>query len=235
MDAHPQSKTALVTGGNRGIGLAVCRGLLQAGFRVILAARSMDKAQAAMDQLESTQVSPLVLDVDWDNSILDAAARVQWEFKHIDVLVNNAGIYPDQGVNILTVGRDLLHQALNTNTFGPIKMVQGFLPLLEQASGARIINVSSGYGTLAGLSSNVPSYCLAKLTLNGATIMLAEALKPKGIAVYALCPGWVRTDMGGPSAPRSPEQGAYTVIWLATEASASLSGKIFQDRQVVSY
>jgi NAD(P)-dependent dehydrogenase (short-subunit alcohol dehydrogenase family) len=151
------------------------------------------------------------------------------------VLVNNAAVYPDEGVNILNISRNLLESTLNTNTLGPISIVQAFLPLLEKASNARIINVSSGYGEISGLSAEVPSYCLSKLALNGATIMLADALRPKRIAVYAMCPGWVRTDMGGASAPRSPEEGADTAIWLATEASFGQSGKYFRDRKEISY
>lgn len=229
-----QHKYALVTGGNKGIGFAICQGLLKAGFEVILAARSLDKAKAAID-IQSSQIHPLVLDVADDDSIHHAVAAAQRDFRHIDVLINNAGIYPDEGVNILTIDRNLLVQAMQTNTFGSIQTAQAFLPLLEKAAAARIINVSSGYGALDGLSANVPSYCLSKLALNGATIMLAEALQSKGIAVYAMCPGWVRTDMGGASATRSPEQGADTAIWLATDASPKLSGKFFRDRQEISY
>ena len=118
---------------------------------------------------------------------------------------------------------------------GPIRTTQAFLPLLEKAAAARVINVSSGYGALDGLSANVFSYCLSKLALNGATIMLAEALQPKNITVYAMCPGWVKTDRGGASAPRNPEQGADTAIWLATAASLDLSGKFFRDHQEISY
>lgn len=234
MNSHNQNKNALVTGGNKGIGLAICQGLLKAGFQVILAARSLDKAKQAID-VQSDRVHPLVLDVADDDSIHQAAEEVGREFNQIDVLINNAGIYPDEGVNILTINRNLLERTMNTNTFGPIRTAQAFLPLLEKASAARIVNVSSGYGALDGLSASVPSYCLSKLALNGVTIMLAEALQSKAIAVYAMCPGWVRTDMGGASATRSPEQGADTAIWLATEASASLSGKFFRDRQEISY
>jgi NAD(P)-dependent dehydrogenase (short-subunit alcohol dehydrogenase family) len=235
LNPNSQSKYVLVTGGNKGIGFAMCQGLLKAGYEVILAARSLDKAKAAIEHLQSPLVHSLVLDVADDHSIHQAADAFAQEFGHLDVLINNAGIYPDEGMNILTIDRSILNQAMHTNTFGPIRIVQAFLPLLEKASAARVINVSSGYGALDGLSANASSYCLSKLALNGATMMLAEALKPKSIAVYAMCPGWVRTDMGGESAPRTPEQGADTAIWLATEASFDLSGKFIRDRQEISY
>lgn len=236
MNLSSQVRTALITGGNKGIGFATCKGLLAAGFEVILAARSLDKAKAAADQLDrASRVRALQLDVTDDDSICRAAADLSQEIGHLDVLVNNAGIYPDEGVSILTISRDLLNLTMNTNAFGPIQITQALLPLLEKAPAARVINVSSGYGELRGLSANVPSYCLSKLTLNGATIMLAEALRSRRIAVYAMCPGWVRTDMGGTSASRSPEQGADTIIWLATEASQDLTGKFFRDRSEISY
>jgi NAD(P)-dependent dehydrogenase (short-subunit alcohol dehydrogenase family) len=230
-------KVAIVTGGNKGIGFAICKGLLAKGFEVIVAARSLDKAKAAAEQLRSanSKVYTVELDVTDDQSIHQAAKHLSQEIHHLDVLVNNAGIYPDEGISILNISRELLSSTMDTNAFGPIIVSQAFLPLLEKAKNSRIINVSSGYGQLNGLSHNVPSYCLSKLTLNGVNIMLADALKEKGIAVYTMSPGWVRTDMGGSSAPRSPEQGADTAIWLATEASLNLSGKFFQDRKEISY
>lgn len=220
MNPQFSGKRALVTGGNKGIGLAICKGLLSAGFEVILAARSLKSGQESAEQLPSAEskVRVVELDVTDDESIRRVAEQLNHEITQLDVLVNNAGIYPDEGVNILTISRDLLELSMNTNAFGPIRVTQALLPLLEKASNARVINVSSGYGQLSGLSADVPSYCLSKLTLNGATIMLADALQSRGIAVYAMCPGWVRTDMGGSAAPRSPEQGADTAIWLATEA-----------------
>ena len=178
---------------------------------------------------------PLVLDVADDDSIERAVATYSQEFEHLDVLINNAGIFPDEGINILTIDRNLLELAMNTNTFGVIRTTQAYLPLLEKAPAARVINVSSGLGALAGLSADSPSYCLSKLALNGVTIMLAAALKSQGIAVNSMCPGWVRTDMGGASATRSPEQGADTAIWLAMNADSDLSGKFFRDRQEISY
>ena len=231
------NKTALVTGGNKGIGFAICKGLLDLGFEVFLAARDIDKGKAAVEKLSTDNDSVMLveLDVTDDESIKNAVTSVSQITDTLDVLVNNAGIYPDDGVNILTVSRDLLTTAMNTNAFSPIAITQAFLPLLEKADNPRVINVSSGNGQLNGLSINYPSYSLSKLALNGATILLADALKSKNIAVYAMCPGWVKTDMGGDSAPRTPEQGADTAIWLATEGKMQKSGKFFRNRTEQPY
>ena len=230
-----QGKRALVTGGNKGIGFAISRGLLAQGFEVILAARLLDNAKVAITKLQSSNVRPIELDVSDDDSINLAAKNLSQEIDLLDVLINNAGIYPDEGVNILTISRELLARTMNVNAFGAIRVTQAFLPLLLNSSNARIVNTSSGYGELAGLSADVPSYCLSKLTLNGATIMLAEALRTKGIVVNAFDPGWVKTDMGGNNASRTPEQGADTAIWLATIAPLILTGKMFYNRQEMSY
>jgi len=231
-----QSKIVLVTGGNRGIGFAIAQGLLQKGCEVIITARSLDKAQESAEKLQALgKVTPIELDVTDDHSIAQAVENLCQQVNQLDILINNAGIYPDEGVNILTISRDLLESTLNANTFGAIRMVQTFLPLLEKSQDARVINVSSGYGEINGLSADVPSYCLSKLALNGATIMLAQALRSNEIAVNAMCPGWVRTDMGGATASRSPEQGADTAIWLATEASRNETGKFWRDRKIISY
>ena len=229
-----ETKIALVTGGNRGIGYEIAQGLLAKEYQVIITARSLDKAQQAGSKLQG-KVIPVELDISSDRSIQAAFENVKQKIDRLDVLVNNAGIYPDEGVDILTIDRELLNLTLNTNTFGAIQVTQAFLPLLEKSSDARVINMSSGMGSLDGLITTAPSYCLSKLALNGATIMLAESLQTKGIAVNSMCPGWVRTDMGGSSAPRSPEQGADTAIWLATEAPHHETGKFWRDRAEISY
>ncbi|MEM8675908.1 MAG: SDR family oxidoreductase [Cyanobacteria bacterium P01_G01_bin.67] len=228
------NKTALVTGSNRGIGYAIAQGLLAKGYRVIITARSLEKAQQAAQKL-GKNVIPVELDISNDISIESAVAVLKQSMDRLDVLINNAGIYPDSKVNILTVEREVLNSGLNTNTFGTIKMVQTFLALLEKSEDARVINISSGMGALHGLTTTAPSYCLSKLALNGATLMLAQSLSSRGIAVNSMCPGWVQTDMGGTSAPRTPEQGADTVVWLATEASHNKTGKFWRDRTEISY
>jgi NAD(P)-dependent dehydrogenase (short-subunit alcohol dehydrogenase family) len=226
------SKVALVTGGNRGIGREIVRQLAAKDVEVFLAARAQKAGEKVAAEI-GKGVHVLELDVANDQSIARAAKAFGAESDRLDVLINNAGIYPDEGVTVLTITREKLVETFQTNTFGAIRVTQAFLPFLKQASGSRVINVSSGYGELDGLSANVPSYCLSKLTLNGVTLMLSQALS--GIAVNSMCPGWVRTDMGGPNASRSVEQGADTAVWLALEAPHRLTGKFLRDRQEIDW
>ena len=232
---NKQTKIALVTGGNRGIGYAIAQGLLKANFQVIIGSRSLEKGKEAAEKLNSSLASAVEIDIADDNSINKAFDELKNKIERLDILINNAGIYPDNGFNILTIDRELLTKTLNVNTFGAIKTTQIFLPLLEKGDQARVINYSSGYGQLNGLSASVPSYCLSKLTLNGATIMLADALASKNITVNAVDPDWVSSDMGGANAPRTVEQGADTAIWLATVDSVQDSGKLWRDRTIVSF
>ena len=227
-------KTALVTGGNKGIGREIVRQLLGKGFRVFLTARNADAGKKAASSLQG-DVHFLQMDVSDDASIEIAAKAFGERKEKLNVLVNNAAIYPDENLYILTISRDQLVKTFQTNTFGPIRVIQAFLPFLKPSIEPRIINVSSGYGAMDGLSQVVPSYCLSKLTLNGVTIMLDQALRSDGVAVYVMCPGWVRTDMGGPTATRSVEEGADTAVWLATDAPRNLSGRFFRDRKVIDW
>ena len=138
-----------------------------------------------------------MLDVSDSHSIREAADQFASISDRLDVLINNAGIYPDERLTIATIPRQRMVQTFQTNTFGALEVTQAFLPYLRRAGTSRIINVSSGYGQMEGMSPDVPSYCLSKLALNGLTIMLAVAIHNDGIVVNSMCPGWVRTDMGG--------------------------------------
>ncbi len=228
-------KTVLITGANRGIGFETARQLAARGFHVVIGARSRHQGQKAQRELEKAgKVSLLILDVSDSRSIASAVSGFA-AIGQLDVLINNAGIYPDEGVSILTISREQMTGTFQTNTFGALEVTQAFLPFLKKAVPARVIIVSSGYGQLAGLSANAPSYCLSKLALNGVTIMLAEALREHRIAVNSMCPGWVRTVMGGSSAPRSVAEGAETAVWLATEADQNLTGKFFRDRKEIPW
>src|SRR5688572_13896152 len=155
-------KTVLITGGNRGIGFETARQLTTRGFHVVVGARSEQHGQKAVRDLARLgKASLLVLDVSDSKSVAAAASEFS-SIGHLDVLLNNAGIYPDEGISVLTIAREQMVSTFQTNTFGALEMTQAFLPYLKKSPAARVINVSSGYGQLDGLSANVPSYCLSK-------------------------------------------------------------------------
>jgi NAD(P)-dependent dehydrogenase (short-subunit alcohol dehydrogenase family) len=237
MSPDKTQRIVLITGSNRGIGLETARQLARRGFYVVIAARHEGTGHQATEaiQAQGGKAAFLALDVSSSHSIRNAASQFAAIAARLDVVINNAGIYPDEGLTILTLPRDRLTQTFQTNAFGPLEVTQAFLPYLRQTAAARVINVSSGYGQLEGLSPDVPSYCLSKLALNGLTIMLARALHADNIAVNSMCPGWVRTDMGGPNATRSVEEGADTAVWLADEAPHELTGKFFRNRQEIPW
>jgi NAD(P)-dependent dehydrogenase (short-subunit alcohol dehydrogenase family) len=240
MPKHNSEKSqpvVLITGANRGIGLETARQLARRNFHVVVAARDEAKGRAAAESIQSAggTATFLALDVNNSASIRAAAKNFATISGRLDVLINNAAIYPDEGVSVLNIGRTQMEQTFETNVFGPLEVTQAFLPYLRKSTAARVINFSSGYGQLDGLSADVPSYCLSKLTINGLTIMLAAALAADNIAVNSMCPGWVRTDMGGPNATRSIEEGADTAVWLAADAPQELTGKFFRDREEIPW
>ena len=202
---------SLVTGGNRGIGLEVCRQLVEKGHQVILSARSYAKAEAAAQSLEG-DVAPLQLDVDDPASIATAAQSVANHFGRLDALINNAAIDYDTDQQVLTADIARVGRVLHTNTLGPWRVAQAFLPLLELSAHGRIVNVSSQAGSWSALTGGTPAYTLSKMALNALTVMMANALKPKRILVNAICPGWVATEMGGSGGGPVPP-GAASVVW----------------------
>jgi NAD(P)-dependent dehydrogenase (short-subunit alcohol dehydrogenase family) len=237
MSPRNTERIALITGSNRGIGLEAARQLAGREFHAIVACRDEGKGQTAAEGIRQAggKATVLPLDVSSSESIRTAALRFETFSDGLDVLVNNAGVYPDEGPSVLTVPREKLVQTFQTNAFGALEVTQAFLPYLRKTAGARVVNVSSGYGQLDGLSDGEPSYSLSKLALNGLTIMLAEALRADSIAVNSMCPGWVRTGMGGPGATLSVEEGADTVVWLADEAPHNLTGKFFRNRREIPW
>ena len=231
-------KIALVTGANKGIGLEIVRQLAKAGFRVFLTARDRQRGEEASKTLQQDGMSVefLQLDVADETSIDKLAKELPSQIDHLDVLVNNAGIYLDaSNASVLEVEPTLILQTLQTNTLGPLRLTQKLVPLLAQSNAGKVINVSSGGGQLTDMSDWAPAYSLSKTALNAVTGMMAAALRDKHIVVNSICPGWVRTDMGGSGASRSVQQGADTVTWLATEAPSDLTGKFLRDRKVIPW
>ncbi len=218
---------ALVTGASRGLGREVARRLVQEGYTVLAGVRN----PAGMLPLPGVDV--LALDVADPASIAAAAASVRARQGRLDVLVNNAGILLDRMGDALALDPELLHRTLETNTVGPLRLVQALAPIMPK--GGRIVNVSSGGGQLSTPATWAPAYCISKTALNAVTVQLAEALRPRGIAVNAVCPGWVRTDLGGPEAPRSLQQGADSILWLVLQADPGLTGGFWRDGERIDW
>lgn len=231
-------KVALVTGANRGIGKEIARQLTDRGFLVLLAARRIEDARRAVDELSRPGIVPMALDVTAPPA--DLAARVQAARGRLDVLVNNAGVYQAGGApdgagagSVLDVDLAAVRATLEVNALGPLRLSQILSPLLRASGDGRIVNLSSGMGQLAGLGSDSTAYRLSKVALNAITLQLHAALAPR-IKVFAACPGWVRTDMGGRSAPKSVEQGADTPVWLAT-SDEPVPGSFYQVRRRIAW
>ena len=215
----------LVTGANRGIGAEVCRQLLARGCTVIGAARAPSKVQHG---------EPLALDVRDDASVEAAAASVQRQHGRLDALVNNAAIVLDRGEPIAGLDPQTLRDTLETNLVGPLRVTRAFWPLLA-TRGGRVVMVSSMSGQLGQAEVWAPAYGISKTALNALTVQFAAAGRSRGIAVNCVCPGWVRTDMGGPVAPRSVGEGAKGIVGLVLDAPASLSGTFTRDGEPLDW
>jgi len=229
-------KTALITGANRGIGWEVAHQLAGKGFHVFIGARNREAGLKAVDKIakKGGEATFLKIDVADNASVIAAAREFAKAVDHLDVLVNNAGIIVDGDNSILEISDDLLRKTLETNTLGALRVTHAFVPLLTKSKAPRVINISSGGGQLTGGADGwSPAYCISKTALNGITSQLATALSK--FAVNSVCPGWVRTDMGGPSATRSVEEGADTIVWLAADAPQKLTGKFLRDRKEIAW
>ena len=222
---------ALVTGGNRGIGLHVCRQLAERGHSVLLTARSADAAAAAAS-VAGTE--PLQLDVTDPASIAAAARQVAERYGRLDVMVNNAAITYDTWQRAVDADLAAVREAAETNLYGPWLMVQQFLPLLRASEHPRIVNVSSEAASLASMGGGTPAYTVSKVALNALTRMLAAELRRDHVLVNAVCPGWVATDMGGPGG-RPVEEGAASVVWAATLPDSGPTGGFFRDGRPVPW
>ncbi len=230
-------RVALVTGANRGIGFEICRQLAQRKIHVLLTARDERKGQHAAGRLRTDggEVQFHALDVAAPESIRRVGKFVENEFGRIDILVNNAAVYLDEGIPGLEVDLITVRQTMEVNAYGPLLLCQVLIPLMRQHRYGRIINVSSGAGSLTEISGGTLAYSLSKVSLNAITRILADEVRGSGILINTMDPGWVRTEMGGRHAPRSVEQGADTAIFLATLPDNGPTGGFFRDRKPIPW
>ena len=239
-------RVALVSGASRGIGAEIARGLAaDHGFLVFAGARNPSQL-AASSSIErvapggapshhagaATSLVTIELDVTDQASVDEARDRIASEAGRLDSLVNNAGVYGDP-VGAADYDLEGAHEVLEVNTFGPWRLIEAFLPLLRESSQPRIVNVSSGAGQLSDMNGGRGPYRVSKAALNALTRTLAW--DERDIKINAMCPGWVRTDMGGSAAPRSVEDGADTAVWLATLPDDGPTGGFFRDRKPIPW
>jgi NAD(P)-dependent dehydrogenase (short-subunit alcohol dehydrogenase family) len=226
------NSVALITGSSRGIGFEVARQLAARDFTVIVTGRTERAAASAAKKIGGSAVGH-ALDTSDAASIRELAAWVTKEVGRLDVLVNNAAILVDEGESILNTTPETFEATMRVNAVGPLLVTQAVAKLLRKSKAARVVNVSSGAGQISSMSGYAPAYSISKATLNATTVMLAAALP--FARVNCADPGWVRTDMGGPHATRSPEEGADTIVWLATLPASGPTGGFFHDRKRIAW
>ncbi len=216
-----------MTGGNRGIGHEACRQLAEAGFDVVLTGRDPATGRRGAEELG---VRWARLDVSDPRSVAECAG----EQREVDVLVNNAGVLLDEGRGALELDEETLRATFETNFFGAYRTCRAWLPGMVERGYGRVVNVSSGAGSISRMTSYAPAYSMSKAALNALSRMLAYAASGD-VKVNAMSPGWVRTDMGGPAAPRGVDEAVDTLVWLATLPADGPSGGFFADRRQLAW
>jgi NAD(P)-dependent dehydrogenase (short-subunit alcohol dehydrogenase family) len=233
---------AIVTGANRGIGRGVTKQLALLGYRTILTSRDELKGKLTVNELKKEigtgPAGDLIhhqLDVTDIESIRRLYEFVMDEYEGADILVNNAAVLLDPFGRILPTPLEIYRTTMETNVHGPLLLCQTFIPMMIKRNYGRIVNVSSGAGQVENMVDDMPAYRLSKIALNGLTLMLADRVKGTNVLINAGCPGWVRTEMGSPDAPRSIEEGAEGIVWLATLPDGGPHGCFFRDGHLIPW
>jgi NAD(P)-dependent dehydrogenase (short-subunit alcohol dehydrogenase family) len=231
-----RERVALVTGANRGLGFETCRQLLAMGMTVVMAGRdsaALERARGNLGEDARPRALAVSMDVTDTESIAAAHHIVSARVGSVDVLVNNAAVLLFDDEEVLSIPPSGFRDTFETNVFGVIEVCRKFVPEMSRRRYGRVVNVSSGAGQLATMSNYAPAYSMSKAALNAFTRILASTYRDAGVLVNAVDPGWVRTDMGGPSAPRSLQEGADTIVWLATLPDGGPTGGFFHDRRAI--
>lgn len=227
------SLIVLVTGAARGIGFAAAKQLAARGAKVIIASRDLQRSEKAAQQIGGS-TEAIQLDITDESSLRNAVELIRQRHGRLDVLANNSGVLLDADESLASLNPQILRDTLETNLIGTLRVSLAMLPLLKQSAAPRIINVSSGAGQLDGEPQAwAPAYSISKTALNMLTQQLTAALPD--VIVNSMCPGWCRTEMGGPEAPLSADEGAGTLVWLALDAPHSLRGSFVKQRKVIPW
>jgi len=231
------ARVALVTGANRGMGLETCRQLLGSGLRVAMTGRdgrAIERARRDLDAGSGDAIA-VTMDVTVPASIEAARRTIAERLGPVDVLVNNAAVLLFETSNVLSIPADGFRSTFETNLIGVIEVCRAFVPTMATRGYGRVVNVSSGAGQLSTMSTYAPAYSISKAALNAFTRILADTYRDRGVLANAVDPGWVRTDMGGRSAPRSVPEGIDTTIWLATLPDDGPTGGFYRDRRPIAW
>jgi len=239
-----QQRVAVITGANRGMGFETCRQLAERGMVVVLTSRDVQAGECAVNELRSEGhgVTFQPLDVTDQASIDAVRDYLVDEHGRLDVLVNNAGVMLEpsdpankEGASIFNTDLELIRQSLDTNAFGALRCCLTYIPLMREHDYGRIVNVSTSMAALANMGGGWPGYRMSKVSLNVITRVLAAELSETNIKVNSVCPGFVRTGLGGEGAPRSIEEGVDTTLWLATLRDEGPSGGFFRDCKAIDW
>lgn len=229
-------KTILITGSNKGIGFEIARQCAIDGHSVIISGRNKLRVNEAQEILakEGWLVETLTMDVSDPQSVLSAASEFASRNISLDVLINNAAIIVHEDDSLLNDPEDSMKKTMNTNCFGPLRVTKAFVEFMKK--GSHIINISSGGGSMTDpIGGWAPAYCVSKSALNALTRHLAYELQSQHIRVNAVCPGWVKTEMGGAGAEREVEKGAETPAWLVNDGAGERTGLFFRDKQQIPW
>lgn len=231
-----KARIVFVTGANRGIGLQIVRELAKKGDHVLIGCRTLAKAKkaAALLAKENLKVEPIAIDVSKPASIQSAVKKILKKHKRVDVLINNAGIFEGSTETFKTKPKDL-EAVFRTNTLGPFLLCQLLAPGMQKRGYGRIVNLSSGLGQLSEMETGYPAYRISKTAINAVTRIFSAESEGKNVLVNSVCPGWVKTDMGGKEAEREIPKGAETPVWLANLPDGGPSGAFFRDREVIAW
>jgi NAD(P)-dependent dehydrogenase (short-subunit alcohol dehydrogenase family) len=231
-------RIAVVTGSNKGIGFEICRQLARRGVNVVATARDERRGLKAVRALQSAGLNAIFhpLDVTDARQVLRLATYMETTHGCCDILVNNAGVLLDRrGSRVADADPEILRKTMETNVVGPLRLMQALIPLMRKRRYGRVVNLSSSLGQLEDMGDGTPAYRVSKAALNALTRMFATATAGTGILVNSMCPGWVRTDMGGPNATRAVEKGAETAVWLATLPPNGATGGFFRDKTPIAW